>query len=112
MSETTTVHNAFRGRLWNIDGCRLRPLCSPTEQSCRVYEANASKQSEMAQELALCWDGDEGMVSGLSPRDGRGRFRLLTDMAHAGHSAFFKVALYRQAENQDARDLLRVLNRG
>lgn len=48
----------------------------------------------MGQELAFCWDSDEGMVSGLSARDRRGRFRLRTDMAYAAHSTFFKVAQY------------------
>jgi hypothetical protein len=48
----------------------------------------------MAQELALCWDSDERMVSGLSARDGHRRFRLRTGMAHAAHPVFFKVAHY------------------
>src|ERR1700692_913371 len=49
----------------------------------------------MAQELALCRDGDEGMVSGLSACDRHRRCRLRTGMAHVAHSAFFKVAHYR-----------------
>lgn len=48
----------------------------------------------MAQELALCRDSDEGMVSGLSACDGHRRFGLRTGMGRAAHSAFFKVAHY------------------
>src|SRR5579864_8681160 len=52
----------------------------------------------MAQELALCWDRYERLVSSLSPHSGDWRFRLRTGMASADHSAFFKVAHYQSVE--------------
>ena len=98
VSETSTIHNALRAHLWNRNSCHMRLLRCTAEQSCSVYEAQAPKQSEMAQVLALCWDSDEGMVSGLSARDGHRRLRLRTGMAHAAHSAFFKVAHYQNVK--------------
>jgi hypothetical protein len=72
----------------------MRFLRCTAEQSCSLYEAQTLKQSEMAQELALCWDGHERMVSSLSPHSGDRRFRLRTGVAHAAASDFFKVAHY------------------
>ena len=95
ISETTAIHNAFCAQLWNRNSCHMRLLRDTAEQGCSIYQAEAPGQSEMAQELALCWDGDEGMVPSLSTCDRHRRFRLRTGLAHAAHSAFFKVAHYR-----------------
>ena len=46
----------------------------------------------MDPELALCRNGHEGMVSGLSPRGGDRRFRRRTSVAHVSRPILFKVA--------------------